>query len=148
VVSAATCPLSKLRQARGVVDILGWLPLWVLVQGPSPAHIRCLHRRRLAPVSSSSPPPAARDGKGVVAVLYFMTTLRRARHSGCRPVVSRQTSCKRMFQVFQGFHMHVTSVLCGCCESRSACCICCNGYTRLLQASVQNVSSVFSDVCC
>jgi hypothetical protein len=27
-------------------------------------------------------------------------------------------------------------------------CICCNGYTRMWQTSVSNVSSVFLDVCC
>jgi hypothetical protein len=43
--------------------------------------------------------------------------------------------------------MHVASVSCGCCKSRSGCCICCNGYTRMLQASVPNVSAV-SDGCC
>jgi hypothetical protein len=39
--------------------------------------------------------------------------------------------------------MHVVSVSYGCCKSRSGCCICCNGYTRMLQAYVSNVSSVF-----
>jgi hypothetical protein len=34
-----------------------------------------------------------------------------------------------------------------CCKSRSSCYICCNGCTRILQASIINVSS-FSDVCC
>jgi hypothetical protein len=37
----------------------------------------------------------------------------------------------------------VSSVSCECCKSRSGCCICCNGYTRMLQVSVLNVSSVF-----
>jgi hypothetical protein len=32
--------------------------------------------------------------------------------------------------------------------NKSRCFICCNGYTRMLQASVPNVSSVSSDVCC
>jgi hypothetical protein len=35
-----------------------------------------------------------------------------------------------------------------CCKSRLRCYICCNGCTRMLQASVPNVSSMFSDVCC
>jgi hypothetical protein len=36
-----------------------------------------------------------------------------------------------------------------CCKTRLECCICCGGCTRMLQASVLNVSSVFfSDVCC
>ena len=37
--------------------------------------------------------------------------------------------------------MYVVSVL-------YQCCICCNGCTRMLQRSVTNVSSVFSDECC
>jgi hypothetical protein len=43
-----------------------------------------------------------------------------------------------MFQVFQMFHMYVASVSYGCCKSRSGCCICicCNGCTRMLQASI------------
>jgi hypothetical protein len=48
-----------------------------------------------------------------------------------------------MFQVFQMFSRYVASVSYGCCKSRSRCYICCNGYTRMLQASVSNVSSVF-----
>jgi hypothetical protein len=43
--------------------------------------------------------------------------------------------CKCMFQVFQMFNMQVASASCGCY-------ICCNGYTRMLQASVPNVSAV------
>jgi hypothetical protein len=39
--------------------------------------------------------------------------------------------------------MHVASVSCGCCKSRSGYCICCNGYTRMLQMSVPNGSAVF-----
>jgi hypothetical protein len=45
--------------------------------------------------------------------------------------------------VFQLFHRYVVSVLCGCCKSRSRCCICCNGCTHILQASVLNASSGF-----
>ena len=53
----------------------------------------------------------------------------------CVSSVSRrfQTCCKLMFQVFQLFHMYVSIVSCGCCKSRSGCCICCNGYTLMLQ---------------
>jgi hypothetical protein len=36
----------------------------------------------------------------------------------------------------------------GCCKSRSRCCTCSNGYTRMLQEFIQNVSSVVSDVSC
>jgi hypothetical protein len=62
--------------------------------------------------------------------------------------VSHQTCCKRIFQVFQSFHMHVASVSCGYCKSRSGCCICCNSYTRILETSVPNVLSISSDVYC
>jgi hypothetical protein len=43
--------------------------------------------------------------------------------------------------------MYVASVSYGCCKSRSGCCICCKCFRGMLQAFVQNVSSV-SDVCC
>jgi hypothetical protein len=42
---------------------------------------------------------------------------------------------------------YVASVSYGYCKSRSGCCICCNGCTHMLQASVPNISSIFSDVC-
>jgi hypothetical protein len=41
---------------------------------------------------------------------------------------------------------YVTSVSYVCCKNRSWCCTCCNGCTRMLQASIPNVSSVFLDV--
>jgi hypothetical protein len=56
--------------------------------------------------------------------------------------------CRCMFQVFQMFHRYVASVSYGCCKSRSGCCIYCNGCTRMLQAPILNVSSIFFDVCC
>jgi hypothetical protein len=56
----------------------------------------------------------------------------------------KNACCKHMFQVFQMFQRYVTSISCGCCKSRSGCCICCTGCSRMLQASVPNVSSVFS----
>ena len=46
------------------------------------------------------------------------------------------------------FKRYVTSISYGYCKSRSGCCTCCNSCTLMLQASVLNVSSVFSDVCC
>ena len=52
-----------------------------------------------------------------------------------------------MFQVFQMFIRYVANISYRCCKSRSGCCICCNGCTHMLQASVLNISSVFSDVC-
>jgi hypothetical protein len=41
------------------------------------------------------------------------------------------------------FQRYVVSISYGCCKSRSECCIYCNSYTRMLQTSVPNVSSVF-----
>ena len=55
--------------------------------------------------------------------------------------------CKRMFQVFQMFQRYVSSVSYGCCKSRSGYHICCNGCTRMLQAYVPNVSSIFRRCC-
>jgi hypothetical protein len=50
-----------------------------------------------------------------------------------------------MFKVF--FYVsEVAIVLDECCKSRSECCICCNGYTHILQMSIHNVSSIFLDV--
>jgi hypothetical protein len=50
--------------------------------------------------------------------------------------------CFRDFKgTLQVFHMDVA-------KNRSGCYICYNGCTRMLQASVSNVLSVFSDVCC
>ena len=57
--------------------------------------------------------------------------------------IALHVSCERLFQLIQIFKSYVASVLYGYCKSRSGCCICCNGYTRMLQASVPNVSSVF-----
>jgi hypothetical protein len=45
------------------------------------------------------------------------------------------------------FYKYVTSVLYECCKSRSGYCICYNGCTWMLQASIPNASSVFSDAC-
>jgi hypothetical protein len=53
-----------------------------------------------------------------------------------------------MFQVFQMFHWYIASVSYGCYKSKSRCCICCNGCTRMLQGSVPHVLSIFSDICC
>jgi hypothetical protein len=46
------------------------------------------------------------------------------------------------------FQWYVAYISYRCCKSRSGCCICCNGCTLMLQTSVPNVLSVFSDVCC
>jgi hypothetical protein len=46
------------------------------------------------------------------------------------------------------FQRCVTTASYRCCKSKSGCCICCNGYTRMLQMSVPNVSSVFLDISC
>jgi hypothetical protein len=65
--------------------------------------------------------------------------------------VSIIPSSKKMFALnlhvasicFKCFQRYVASVSYGCCKSRSKCCTCCNGCTRMLQAPVLNVSSVF-----
>jgi hypothetical protein len=53
--------------------------------------------------------------------------------------------CFKCFKCFRGilqvFHTDVAKVDRGCC-------ICCNSCTHMLQASVPNILSVFSDVCC
>jgi hypothetical protein len=41
--------------------------------------------------------------------------------------------------------IYIVSVLYGCCKN--ICCICSDGYTRMLQVSIQKVSST-SDICC
>jgi hypothetical protein len=71
---------------------------------------------------------------------------RRPARTGCLPALhyvvwkkGENTYCKPMFQVFQMFHMYIASVLCGCCKSRSGCCICCKCFGGMLQAFVQNV---------
>jgi hypothetical protein len=45
------------------------------------------------------------------------------------------------------FQSYVASVSYRYCKTRSGCCTCCNGYARMVQVYVPNVSSV-SDVCC
>jgi hypothetical protein len=60
----------------------------------------------------------------------------------------RRSACwKCIFQVFQRY---VASVAYGYWKSRSGCCTCYNSYTRMLQAFVQSVSSIFQTyhVCC
>jgi hypothetical protein len=61
---------------------------------------------------------------------------------------AERACCKPIFQLFQMFHSYIASVSYGCCKSRLRCCIYCNGCTRMLQASVSNVSSGFSDIYC
>jgi hypothetical protein len=57
--------------------------------------------------------------------------------------------CKRLFQMFHlFFQRNVASVSYEYFKSISGCCTCCNGCTRMLQASVLNISSVFTDICC
>jgi hypothetical protein len=52
--------------------------------------------------------------------------------------------------MLQTYVSGASDVCCKCfvsvLQSRSECCICCNGYTRMFQVYVLNVSS--SDVCC
>ena len=79
-------------------------------------------------------------------------------------LVAIHICCKPMFQIFHLLRRMLHEVLscCKCfmsrrrrslcawygyCKSRFRCRICCNGYTRMLQVSIQNVSST-SDICC
>jgi hypothetical protein len=62
------------------------------------------------------------------------TSLHSSKQQG--DIVLESACCKRIFQVFQMFHLDVP-----CVSSRY--CICCNGYTRMLQVYVPNVSTVF-----
>jgi hypothetical protein len=55
-------------------------------------------------------------------------------------VVLESACCERTFQVFLMFQRYVWSVSDGCC-------ICCNGYTRMLQVC-SKCFIYFSDVCC
>jgi hypothetical protein len=48
--------------------------------------------------------------------------------------------CKYMFQVFQLFQTYVASVSSGCC-------ICCSGYTCMLQVCFPNISTVLPRCC-
>jgi len=50
---------------------------------------------------------------------------------------------RRMFQMLHLLHTYVASVASGCLKSRLGCCICCNGWTYMLQASVPNILYVF-----
>ena len=43
------------------------------------------------------------------------------------------------------FQRYVASVVYRCCKSRSGCCTCCNGYTRMFLVYVPNVSSVLGE---
>jgi hypothetical protein len=61
--------------------------------------------------------------------------------------IAESVCCKHMLQVLQMFQRYIARVLYRCCKSRSRCCTCCNGYTRMIQVYVRNVLYV-SDVCC
>jgi hypothetical protein len=76
---------------------------------------------------------------------------RSTRTSSIRPSKVTLLRWKRMFQAYvlsiSFFQRYDTRVSHGCCKSRLWCCICCNGYTLMLQTSLPNVSSVFSNIC-
>jgi hypothetical protein len=59
---------------------------------------------------------------------------------GCCICCKLYVWCEPMFQEFQTF---VSNVLSGCFKTRFWCYTCCNGYTRMFQAYVSSVSSVF-----
>jgi hypothetical protein len=91
------------------------------------AHPAPLAPARLARAPDEAKPGAASDGggRGARAALALTPTAIIARPQA-------PPCCKRMFHVFQMFYRYVSSVSCGCCKSRSGCCIYCNDYTRLL----------------
>jgi hypothetical protein len=59
-------------------------------------------------------------------------------------VCAKTACCKHLFQVFEIFQRYVASVSHDVAISRLGCCTCCYRYTHILQASVLNVSTVFS----
>jgi hypothetical protein len=133
---------------------------------PSPSQGRPLtrwHRTRTAPCTRATPPSTSPVTKGDameacicawsgrLALTPPSTSRRRQEGEGCATVVPHigrqwpppplcfkcfrrfQTCCRPIFQVFQLFQMYVSSVLYGYY----------NGCTRMLQASVSNISSIF-----
>jgi hypothetical protein len=44
--------------------------------------------------------------------------------------------------------MYVSIVSCGCCKNRFGCCICCNGCTCMLQASIPMFQLFIVHICC
>jgi hypothetical protein len=82
------------------------------------------------------------------------------RHGGVElcDLSKQQGDIARWKHMLQKNVSSVSDVSSGCCKcflwilqnnkSRSGCCICCNGCTRMLQAFVPNVSVVFPDVYC
>jgi hypothetical protein len=133
---------------------------------PSPSQGRPLtrwHRTRTAPCTRATPPSTSpvTEGdameacicawSGRLALTPPSTSRRRQEGEGCATVLPHigrqwpppplcfkcfrrfQTCCRPIFQVFQLFQMYVSSVLYGYY----------NGCTRMLQASVSNISSIF-----
>jgi hypothetical protein len=66
-------------------------------------------------------------------------------------IVQKKKDENRMLQEYVSNILDVSevfaSVVYQCCKSRSGCCTCCNGYTRIIQVYVLNISCVL-DVCC
>jgi hypothetical protein len=116
-----------------------------------------LHRGHLMhPYLRGVVPPLTRR-RAAARPLSSFSTVTGDRTVGSRCAVLRPPGCQVLlkahvasvcFKCFRCFQMFVTSVSDRCCKSRSECCICCNGCTRMLQRYVSNVSSMFSDVCC
>jgi hypothetical protein len=106
----------------------------------SPGVVLPLTRGRVAarPLSSFSTMIGDRTARSRCVVL---------RSPGCQVLLKGRvvSVCFKCFRCFQRF---VASVSDRCCKSRLECCICCNGYTCMLQRYVINVSSMFLDVCC
>jgi hypothetical protein len=129
---ASACTYEAQHSAAGLAKRGAWLP------SPSRAAVASLQRRAAA----AGPPPTSTASAVASGELFMPTSLHS--HKQQRRCYAESVCCKRMFQVFQMFQRYVASVLYGCCKSRSEYCIlCCNDYTRMLQAYVPNVSSGF-----
>jgi hypothetical protein len=140
VTALSTVPPSPSRfcsASRHLHHAQAWQPIFLPLHyashtpGPSPPDLP-----RPSPLERRA--PSTREL--YTSELYVSTSLY---SQVARRCCAERACCKHMFQVFQMFHRYVVSVPYGCCISRSGCCICCNCCTRMLKASVHNVSSDF-----
>jgi hypothetical protein len=97
-------------------------------------------QRSSSPRGYTAPPDSSRPLRGA------SVRLQRASSPPVRPGCAENACCKRMFQVFQMYIVSVSDVY---CKSRSGCCICCNGYTHMLQVFYLNVAYISHvHICC
>jgi hypothetical protein len=104
--------------------------------------------RRSLPLTVRAARPAepSRVLLAMVVVVLARRRLRTRRLESPGPELPHVvTACFKCFRCFVGMFQVFS---CGCCKSRFECYICCNDCTCMLQVSVPNVLSVFSNVCC